>query len=145
MVWGHGAISTLALIAAGILLKHAATGRQVLGIAVVRLAVAALFFIPAIFYFLDRICQISFRQFARMVVPSFAASGAAAVAVTALHASHLFTTPAMLVLVAEVTVGAFVGGATLLALDSRLRDLLLTSWSQFLAGETKKSLDTVAP
>jgi PST family polysaccharide transporter len=145
MVWGHGAISILALIAAGILLKHAAMGRQVLGIAVVRLAVAALFFIPAIFYFLDRICQISFRQFARMVVPSFAASGAAAVAVTALHASHLFTTPAMLVLIAEVTVGAFVGGATLLALDSRLRDLLLTSWSQFLAGETKKSLDTVAP
>ena len=145
MVWGHGVISVLVLVAAGIFLKHATTGRQVLGIAVARLAVAALFFIPVIFHFLDRICQISPLQFLKTVVPSFVASGAAAIAVIALHASRLFPAPAVLVLAAEVTVGAMVGGGTLLALDARLRDFLLTGWSQSWGRNSKESFDTVVP
>jgi O-antigen/teichoic acid export membrane protein len=140
MVWGHGAISVLAFVVAGIFLNRSTTSHQVLGIAVVRLVVALLFFVPVILYFLGRICNISPGQFARIVMPSFVASGAAAIAVAALHASRLLTAPTVLVLVTEVALGAFVGAGTLLTLDSRLRDFLSLGWSQIFGAETKESV-----
>ena len=38
-----------------------------------------------------------------------------------------------------------VGGGTLLALDARLRDFLLTGWSQSWGRNSKESFDTVVP
>jgi O-antigen/teichoic acid export membrane protein len=143
MVWGHGVISVVGLIAAAIFLKHSTIRQQVLGIAVFRVAVAILFFVPVILYVLRRVCQISLMQFVRIVMPSFAASGAAAVAVCALNASDLATAPAILLLISDVTVGALVGGGTLLALDSHLRNLLFATWAQFLGADTKERLDNV--
>src|ERR1019366_7339236 len=96
MVWGHGVINVFGLIVAASFLRHATTRQQVLGIAVLRVVVATLFFVPVILYFLRRICQISLMQFVRTVMPSFVASGAAAVAVGGLQASELVAAPAML-------------------------------------------------
>jgi hypothetical protein len=61
------------------------------------------------------------------------------------NATLSVTVPAIFVLVAGVAVGALVATGTLVALDSRLRELLLSGWSQTWGTPSKDSVDTVVP
>jgi O-antigen/teichoic acid export membrane protein len=138
MVWAHGAISVVTLVAAGIFLKSAAIERQVFGIATVRLVVAFFFFVPVIFYFLSRICQISVFEFAQTVAPSFASSAAIAAAVYLVRASHLFAASALLALTMDVLVGSVVGVGLMLALDHRLRETVRVAVLRWLHTQDKE-------
>jgi O-antigen/teichoic acid export membrane protein len=140
MTWGHGAISLAALAAAALFLKHATVDRQVLGIALTRVAVAVVFFVPIVFYFLFHTCRISIRQFVATVMPSFLAAFAAAGTVFGINATGWLGTSSVLVLAVDVISGAIAAGALLLTLDAQLRLLVLTSWSRFLS---PKEYDTV--
>jgi O-antigen/teichoic acid export membrane protein len=145
MVWAHGAISVVTLLAASIFLRSAATERQVFGIAMVRLVVVFVFFIPVIFYFLSTICQISVLEFLRTTAPSFASSGAIAAAIYLLQASHVFAASALLALTMDVFVGAVVGVGLLLALDHRLREMVCVVAPQWLHTNNKKIPSIATP
>jgi hypothetical protein len=140
MTWGHGLISVVTLAGAAIVLKNATVDRQVIGIALARVAVAILFFVPIVFYFLIKTCQISIRQFVVTVTPSFLAAFAGAAAVFGVHATGWHPAATVVVLAVDVTAGAIAASGVLLALDSELR-LLVSSYASRLMNP--KELDTV--
>jgi O-antigen/teichoic acid export membrane protein len=145
MVWAHGGLTVLALISAGVLLKHVSVSEQVIGIAITRLAIALVFFIPVILYFLRKICQISVVKFAQTVMPSFVAAGAVAGVVLLLQETRLNTAPPMVVLATEVVVGGCLGGALLLYLDPAVKSIISMRFGQFVSRNPKETPDAVIP
>jgi len=121
LTWTVNSLNLGVMFAVVVYLKDGAIGNQVLGMALVRLIVAAALMAPVFLFFLFRFSQIRIRDFARTIAPSVGAAVASAASVAVVNATALLSGTAPAVpFVADVFVGGVAGIGTLLLLDTKL-------------------------
>jgi O-antigen/teichoic acid export membrane protein len=121
LTWTINVVSIGTLLVVAILLKNASVPRQIMGIALTRLAVGAGIMAPIFLFFLLRYSQTPMKSFLRAIAPSSLAACATSVGVMVLNVSGLLKGLRPTVsLVADVIVGGLVGIGTLLVLDRQL-------------------------
>jgi PST family polysaccharide transporter len=135
--WVRTAVGIAMLIAAGLLVRHGAVNEQILGIAVARLATAALLVAPLFVYLLMRMAGISLRDLLSSIAPSASASIGVVGAVTLVQYIGGFVTDRPPILLAgDVVVGGATGVAILFLLDVQLRTKVIGLVRKSLGVET---------
>jgi O-antigen/teichoic acid export membrane protein len=120
--WTRMAIGTAVLVCAGSIVRNGSISSQILGIAMARFVTGAVLVTPVFVFILLRLCGISFREFIFVVAPS-AISAASVVISTFLFSlsGWLQAGRPIILLTAEIAVGAVVGIVVLLGLEAQLR------------------------
>lgn len=123
--WTECVLMVGILLFLSVTLKTQPIDKQLIGIALSRLALGALVFGPILLYLLMSYSGISLSSLFAAVIPSLLASGAAAVAVIGVLVSGFVQgARPVTVLAAEVIPGGLAGIATLYLCDRQLRDNL---------------------
>jgi PST family polysaccharide transporter len=121
LTWTINAVSIGALLVVAMVLKDATVTRQIMGIALIRLAVGAGIMAPIFLFFLLRFSQTPLKSFLRAIGPSSLAACTTSVAVIFLNLSGLLKGLRSAVCLAAVVIaGALAGIGTLLVLDRHL-------------------------
>ena len=122
-VWAQAIASAAVLMASAFLLRNAALGTQVVGVATSRLVTSVLVSGPILFYVLRRFGGIRARDFLAAVTPSLFAAGAIIASVSSLSMvlKAVVLTRPLTLLMAEIVVGTIAGVGTLLFVDGQLR------------------------
>jgi PST family polysaccharide transporter len=124
--WARTAVGLIFLLGAGIAVRHAPVGSQIMAIALARFLTAALLVTPVFVYLLVRYADIPFRELVAAAMPAMLTSAAITVAVYLFQSAGWFSggKPSIL-LASEIMVGCGVGLPILLLVDVQARNLLM--------------------
>lgn len=123
--WGRTVMGLVSLVVAGLIIRNTPDTWQVMGIAFARLATAVLFTAPLFLYLFLRLCRLTVGDFFRSIMPSTIASISVVLSVLLFNLTGWFSHDKPIVLLlADVIIGAMVGLPLLLSLDHQLRDFI---------------------
>jgi O-antigen/teichoic acid export membrane protein len=133
--WARTIVGMGALVAAGLLVRNASVGGQIMGIALARCICGACLVTPVFAWILMRLCTISLREFARCVAPSILASlSVAGSVILAGYSTLLANARPIGLLISYTAVGGVVGSVVLVALDRGLRHSISRMFAHSPAG-----------
>lgn len=123
--WGRTALGIVTLIGMALLVRQGNIVTQITGIALARFIVGGLLVTPVFVYIVMRLCNIRILDIASLIAPSLISAAAIVASVLSFSSTgYLSSKPPLLNLSVEIIIGAVVGVATLLIMDSQLRRLV---------------------